>query len=90
MKTIVLHPQAIQAFNHEARQKISENGIPLQTLGYLLGYEENGNIRTTELIFPFQEATSDSVVELGNKILFFIMTFLISYLFLQIPQAHQI
>ena len=69
MKTILLHPQAIQAFNHESRQNTSENGHQKQTLGYLLGYEENGNIRTTELIFPLQEATSDSVVELGNKIL---------------------
>ena len=67
MKTILIHPQAIQAFNHESRQNVSENGHQKQTLGYLLGYEENGNIRSTELIFPLQEATSDSVVEIGNK-----------------------
>lgn len=66
MKTILLHPQAIQAFNHESRQNISQNGQQLQTLGYLLGYEQNSHIRTSELIFPFQDGSLNPVEEIGN------------------------
>ena len=65
---ILIHPEAVRAFNNGARQNISGSGSQLQTLAYLLGYETDGNIKTTELIFPYQHGTSESVYEIGKKI----------------------
>ena len=66
---ILIHPEAVRAFNNGARQNISESGSQLQTLAYLLGYEtDDGNIKTTELIFPYQHGTSESVYEIGKTL----------------------
>ena len=64
---ILIHPEAVQAFNNRARQNISGSGSQLQTLAYLLGYETDGNLKTTELIFPYQHGTSESVNEIGKN-----------------------
>ena len=65
---VLIHPEAVRAFNNRARQNISGSGSQLQTLAYLLGYETDGNLKTTELIFPYQHGTSESVNEIGKNI----------------------
>jgi hypothetical protein len=37
-------------------------------MAYLLGYETDDVTKTTELLFPFQECTKNSVTELGEHI----------------------
>ena len=72
MKNILFHPEAIRAFNNGARRNISGTGSQLQTLAYLLGHEDNdGNIKITELIFPYQDGSRNSVFEIGKSIKLF-------------------
>ena len=64
----MLHPDAFQAFVGAARKNLSDDGGLLQTMVYLLGYETDDVIKTTELLFPFQECTSNHVTEIGRYI----------------------
>ena len=68
MKKILLHPDALQAFISQAEKNVTDDGGLKQSMVYLLGYETDDVIKTTELLFPFQECTSNHVTELGRYI----------------------
>ena len=44
----------------------SANGRHIETLAYLFGYENDGNLFGTHLIFPEQEGTCSKVDDKGN------------------------
>ena len=44
----------------------SPNGRHVETLAYLFGYEADGNLFDTHLIFPEQEGTCSKVDDIGN------------------------
>ena len=68
MKRILLHPDALRAFVTQAERNVSVDGGLSQCMAYLLGYETDDVTKTTELLFPFQECTKNSVTELGEHI----------------------
>ena len=81
MKRILLHPDALRVFVREAEKNSATDGGLVQSMVYLLGYETDGVIKTTELLFPFQERTLNSVTELGEYINLTYKCFIISYTF---------
>ena len=46
-----------------------DNGL-VETLAYLVGYEENGELHMTELIFPKQNGSESLVIDEGNSTLY--------------------
>ena len=43
-----------------------EDGLHIETLAYLLGFEDNGVLKATELIFPRQQGSSVHVEDQGK------------------------
>ena len=52
--------QAVSADNRSA------NGRHIETLAYLFGYESDGNLIGTHLVFPEQDGTCSRVDDKGN------------------------
>ena len=46
--------------------KSPEDDQHIETLAYLLGHEDNGTIKATELIFPNQQGSSTHVEDKGK------------------------
>ena len=46
--------------------KSQEDGQHIETLAYLIGYEEEGTLKATELIFPRQKGSSIHVEDQGR------------------------
>ena len=46
--------------------KSPEDGQHIETLAYLIGFEVNGTIQATELIFPRQQGSSVHVQDQGK------------------------
>ena len=53
--------QAVSAYN------FSVNGRHVETLAYLFGHEEDGNLIGTHLVFPQQDGTCSRVDDKGNN-----------------------
>ena len=47
--------------------KSPEDDLHIETLAYLLGYEEYGTIKATELVFPKQQGSSIHVEDQGKR-----------------------
>ena len=43
-----------------------EDGLHIETLAYLIGFEDNGTLKATELIFPRQQGSSVHVQDQGK------------------------
>ena len=46
--------------------KLPEDDQHIETLAYLLGHEDNGTIKATELVFPNQQGSSTHVEDKGK------------------------
>ena len=46
--------------------KSQEDDQHIETLAYLLGHEDNGTIKATELVFPNQQGSSTHVEDKGK------------------------
>ena len=53
-------------FKAVCSQNLSTNGRHIETLAYLFGYESEGNLIGTHLIFPEQDGTCSRVDDKGN------------------------
>ena len=58
--------ETISQFFHHAVQNLDKNGKIIETLAYLVGYEEHSILVGSELIFPDQSATSSYVDDNGK------------------------
>ena len=56
----------LRKFESIASGNYSANGRHIETLAYLFGYENDGNLFGTHLIFPEQEGTCSKVDDKGN------------------------
>ena len=57
----------LEEFIEVAKNNLSpkDNGL-IETLAYLIGYEENGEVLATELIFPKQNGSPSLVLDEGK------------------------
>ena len=64
---IIVQENFIEEFMKVAKHNLSvDDNLHIETLAYLLGYESEGNLIATELIFPKQEGSSVMVVDQGK------------------------
>jgi hypothetical protein len=68
MKSVIIPVNAIEQFVQVARTNTDCNGKVVETLAYLIGVMENGNIRGTEILFPNQTGDFSKVVDNGRQI----------------------
>ena len=54
-------------FHAISSKNLSTNGRHIETLAYLFGYESEGNLIGTHLIFPEQDGTCSRVDDKGKK-----------------------
>ena len=64
---IIVQETFIEEFMKVAKHNLSvSDNLHVETLAYLLGYESEGNLIATELIFPKQEGSPVMVVDQGK------------------------
>ena len=64
---IIVQENFIEEFMKVAKHNLSvDDNLHIETLAYLLGYESEGNLIATELIFPKQEGSAVMVVDQGK------------------------
>ena len=64
---IIVQENFIEEFMKVAKHNLSvDDNLHVETIAYLLGYESEGNLIATELIFPKQEGSSVMVVDQGK------------------------
>ena len=64
---IIVQENFIEEFLKVAKHNLSlGDNLHVETLAYLLGYESEGNLIATELIFPMQEGSAVMVVDQGK------------------------
>ena len=64
---IIIQENFIEDFMKVAKHNLSVgDNLHVETLAYLLGYESEGNLIATELIFPMQEGSAVLVVDQGK------------------------
>ena len=54
-----------------SNSRSSQDGRHVETLAYLIGYQSDGNLIGTDLIFPKQSATSSHVDDKGKHFCFY-------------------
>ena len=57
----------LREFQAVSSKNLSNNGRHIETLAYLFGYESEGNLIGTHLIFPEQVGTCSRVDDKGKK-----------------------
>ena len=64
---IIVQENFIEEFMKVAKHNLSvDDNLHIETLAYLLGYESEGNLIATELIFPKQEGSAVMVLDQGK------------------------
>ena len=64
---IIIQENFIEDFMKVAKHNLSVgDNLHVETLAYLLGYESEGNLIATELIFPKQEGSAVQVADQGK------------------------
>ena len=53
-----------------SNNRSSQDGRHVETLAYLIGYSDDGNLVGTDLVFPMQSATSSHVDDRGKYFCF--------------------
>ena len=66
MKIIQANSNIFRAFLVESQKNVDFQGNLLQTLGLVLGFENNGVYKASELLFVHQECQKDFVKETGK------------------------
>ena len=91
MKTIFIHKDVFKAFCLEARGNFNqETGALYQTMAYLIGYEQNGNFTSTELLYPIQKCYRSYVQETGRTFILYLFIFRKFYNNYQFYMEHQV
>ena len=73
--------RTFQAVSGNNRSKI--NGRHVETLAYLFGYESEGNLIATHLVFPEQNGTCSKVDDNGKKLVLLLLISLTYTVFLK-------
>ena len=64
---VIVQENFIEEFMKVAKHNLSvSDNLHVETLAYLLGYESEGNLIATELIFPKQEGSAVMVLDQGK------------------------
>ena len=71
MQQYSLPGDIIEKFVQVAASNIPNNNGHIETLAYLVGYEENNILHGTHLVFPNQKGTCSKVDDQGKKPLHF-------------------
>ena len=63
----------MREFRKVSSNNRSQDGRHVETLAYLIGYQSDGNLIGTDLVFPKQSGTSSHVDDIGKY--FFLSNF---------------
>ena len=63
----IIPDQLLQEFcKVSSNNRSPQDGRHVETLAYLIGYQSDGNLIGTDLVFPKQSATSSHVDDIGK------------------------
>ncbi len=66
-KMYIIPEQLLREFlKVSSNNRSPQDGRHVETLAYLIGYQDNGNLIGTDLVFPKQSATSSYVEDRGK------------------------
>ena len=70
----IIPEQLLREFRKvSSNNRSPQDGRHVETLAYLIGYQSDGNLIGTDLVFPKQSATSSHVDDIGKY--FFLSNF---------------
>ena len=62
----IIPEELLREFRKVSSNNRSQDGRHVETLAYLIGYQSDGNLIGTDLVFPKQSATSSHVDDRGK------------------------
>ena len=69
----IIPEELLREFRKVSSNNRSQDGRHVETLAYLIGYQSDGNLIGTDLVFPKQSGTSSHVDDIGKY--FFLSNF---------------
>ena len=67
VKMYIIPGQLLREFRKvSSNNRSPQDGRHVETLAYLIGYQSDGNLIGTDLVFPRQSATSSHVDDIGK------------------------